>query len=128
MRTFSTPGRALGHAGSVHGGVSGAHDHDVGAKRGEVLAVLGGTQELKDVMLLAVLEAHVARRPGAHADHDVRVALGLELIDALDLASQLDLCAKGQAELLVGVDVVVGDAKLRDDVARHAARGGSCAR
>ena len=111
---------ALGHARGVHGGVAGAHDHDVGAQL-HGLAGLGGLEELQDVDLLAGLEAHLAGRPRARGHHDVGEALVKELLDARDLAAHLDLRAKGEAEGHVLVDVVVGDAELGDDVARHAA-------
>lgn len=87
---------------------------------GEVQAGLGGSQEIKDVDLVAVLQANVAGGPGAGADHDVGVAVGLELGHIGHLDAKLDLGAKGAAELHVTVDVLVGDAEGRDDVAGDA--------
>ena len=43
-------GQALGHAGGVHGGVTGADDHDVLAQL-ELLALLGSLEELQHVEL-----------------------------------------------------------------------------
>ena len=113
---------ALGHARGVHGGVACAHDHDVGAQV-HGLAGLGGLEELQDVDLLAGLEAHLAGRPRAGGNHDVGEALVEKRLHARDLTAEHGLGAKGEAELDVAVDVVVGDAELGDDVARDAAKG-----
>ena len=114
--------QALGHARRVHGGVARAHDGDLVAQGREVGSGLGVREELEHVVLDTVLEAHVARRPGAHAHHHVGVAPCLELGHVGHLAVELDPCAQREAERDVGVDVGRRDAELRDDVARHAAQ------
>ncbi len=89
----------------------------------EVLPALGGAEEVEDVDLLPRLEADVAGRPGAAGDDDVGVALSLELGHGAHLDARLGLGAVREAELDVAVDILVGDAERRDDVARDAAEG-----
>ena len=115
-------GQALGHAGGVHGGVAGADDHDVLAQL-ELLALLGGLEELQHVELGALAQAGRAGHPGTGGHNHVSKALSLELIDGLHAGVELHLGAKGQAELGVVRDIVAGDTELGDHVTDHTAEG-----
>ena len=112
--------QALGHAGGVHGGVAGANDHDVLAQL-ELLALLGGLEELQHIELGTLAQARRAGHPGTGGHDHVGKALGLELVNGLHAGVKLNLGAKGQAELGVVRDIVAGDTELGDHVTDHAA-------
>ena len=87
-------GQALGHAGRVHGGVAGANDHDVLAQL-ELLALLGGLEELQHVELGALAQARRAGHPGTGGHDHVGKALVLELVNGINASVELHLGAKG---------------------------------
>ena len=113
--------QALGHASRVHGGVASANDHDVLAQL-ELLALLGGLEELQHIELGALAQARRAGHPGTGGHDHVGKALGLELVNGINAGIELHLSTKGQAELCVVGDIVAGDAELGDDVTDHAAK------
>ena len=112
--------QALGHASRVHGGVAGANDHDVLAQL-ELLALLGGLEELQHVELGALAQACRAGHPGTGGHDHVSKALGLEFVDGIHASVELHLGAKGQAELSIVGDIVARDTELGDHVTDHAA-------
>ena len=113
-------GQALGHAGRVHGGVAGANDHDVLAQL-ELLALLGGLEELQHVELGALAQARRAGHPGTGGHDHVGKALVLELVNGINASVELHLGAKGQAELGIVGDIVARDTELGNHVTDHAA-------
>ena len=86
--------QTLGHAGSIHGGVAGANDHDVLAQL-ELLALLGGLEELQHVELGTLAQTRRAGHPGTGGHDHVGEALGLELVNGINAGIELHLGTKG---------------------------------
>ena len=111
--------QTLGHASRVHGGVAGANDHDVLAQL-ELLALLGGLEELQHIELGTLAQARRAGHPGTGGHDHVGKALVLELVNGINASVELHLGAKGQAELGIVGDIVARDAELGNHVTDHA--------